>query len=90
MKRVANGLHKYGISTSVDDFGMGYSSLNLIRDVPWDMLKVDKSFLPETEDSHDDNTKKDVLLKHVIEMAQGYYFDKPFPVGVFKERLERK
>lgn len=70
LKRVANGLHKYGISTSVDDFGMGYSSLNLIRDVPWDMLKVDKSFLPETEDSCDDNAKKGILLKHVIEMAQ--------------------
>lgn len=71
LKRVANGLHECGISTSVDDFGMGYSSLNLIRDVPWDVLKVDKSFLPETEDSNDDNTKKNIMLKHVIEMAQG-------------------
>ncbi|MCM1156998.1 MAG: GGDEF domain-containing phosphodiesterase [Bacteroidales bacterium] len=70
LKRVANGLHECGISTSVDDFGMGYSSLNLIRDVSWDVLKVDRSFLPETEDSGDDNKKKGIMLKHVIQMAQ--------------------
>lgn len=70
LKRVASGLHECGISTSVDDFGMGYSSLNLIRDVSWDVLKVDKSFLPETEDSNDDNTKKGIMLKYVIKMAQ--------------------
>lgn len=70
LKRVASGLHECGISTSVDDFGMGYSSLNLIRDVAWDVLKIDKSFLPEEEDTDDNHTKKDIMLKHVINMAQ--------------------
>lgn len=70
LKCIANGLHECGISTSVDDFGMGYSSLNLIRDVSWDVLKIDKSFLPDTESSGDDNKKKDIMLKHVINMAQ--------------------
>ncbi|MBP5378500.1 MAG: EAL domain-containing protein, partial [Ruminococcus sp.] len=35
LRRVVDGLHHQNIFTSVDDFGMGYSSLNLIRVVPW-------------------------------------------------------
>ncbi|MCM1235034.1 MAG: GGDEF domain-containing phosphodiesterase [Ruminococcus flavefaciens] len=70
LKRIASGLHEHGISISVDDFGMGYSSLNLIRDVSWNVLKLDKSFLPQTADSTDDSAKKNIMLKYVIEMAQ--------------------
>ncbi len=68
LKRVINGLQETGISTSVDDFGVGYSSLTLIKDIPWDVLKVDKSFLPEDEENYD--KKKDIMLKHVVAMAK--------------------
>lgn len=68
LKRVIKGLQETGISTSVDDFGIGYSSLTLIKDIPWNVLKVDKSFLPvETEDY---DPKKEIMLKHVVGMAQ--------------------
>lgn len=68
LKKVVSSLHQIGISTSVDDFGVGYSSLNLIRDLPWNVLKLDKSFLP---DEHDENKEaKKVMLKYVISMAQ--------------------
>ncbi|MBR3736155.1 MAG: EAL domain-containing protein [Lachnospiraceae bacterium] len=67
LKKIVNGLHEAGIATSVDDFGTGYSSINLIREVPWDVLKLDKSFLPTSQDEHDyDST----MLRHVIAMAQ--------------------
>ncbi|MBR1738159.1 MAG: EAL domain-containing protein, partial [Firmicutes bacterium] len=69
LKKVVNGLHERGIYTSVDDFGVGYSSLNLIRDIPWDVLKIDRSFLP-TDNDDTDLSRKDTMLKHVIEMAQ--------------------
>lgn len=46
LKKIVNGLHEHGIHTSVDDFGVGYSSLNLIRQVAWDVIKIDKSLLP--------------------------------------------
>lgn len=68
LKRVVSALHNAEISTSVDDFGVGYSSLNLIRDLPWNVLKIDKSFLPE--DSDDNKKAKRVMLKYVISMAQ--------------------
>ena len=66
LKEIVFGLQKVGISTSVDDFGVGYSSMNLIRDLPWNVLKIDKSFLPEADDQ---NKKHFTMLKHLIAMA---------------------
>lgn len=68
LKKVVSSLHNVDISTSVDDFGVGYSSLNLIRDLPWNVLKIDKSFLPDNEDENKE--AKRVMLKYVISMAQ--------------------
>lgn len=67
LKRIVVGLHEAGISTSIDDFGMGYSSLNLLKELPWDVLKIDKSFLPDENDS---DSQKYVMLKHIIALAQ--------------------
>ena len=67
LKEIVFGLQKEGISTSVDDFGVGYSSLNLIRELPWNVIKIDKSFLQHVEDSSDKNK---IMLRHVIQMAQ--------------------
>ena len=68
LKRVVDELHEANICTSVDDFGMGYSSLNLIRVVPWNVLKVDKVFLP-TDDEEQDSIRR-IMFKHVIAMAK--------------------
>ncbi len=68
LKRVVGGLQKEGIYTSVDDFGMGYSSLNLIREIPWNVLKIDKSFLPVDGDNLDETTE--VMFRHVVAMAK--------------------
>ena len=68
LKRTISGLQKHGISTSVDDFGIGYSSLNLIKEIPWDVLKLDKSLLPTTDDENPQ--QKALLFKYIIAMAQ--------------------
>ena len=68
LKRVVNGLQQAGICTSVDDFGMGYSSLNLIKEIPWNVLKVDKSFLPVEED--DEGSTRSIMFKYVVAMAK--------------------
>lgn len=71
LKRIVTGLRAQGISTSVDDFGIGYSSLNLIRELPWNVLKIDKSFLPDNRDGNAaDIEQKKIMLKYVIAMAQ--------------------
>lgn len=68
LKRVVSGLQQEGIYTSVDDFGMGYSSLNLIREIPWNVLKVDKSFLPVRDDT--ENSTRSIMFKYVVAMAK--------------------
>ena len=68
LKRIVRGLQENGIMTAVDDFGIGYSSLNLIRDIPWNVLKIDKSFLPVPGDLLADEKK--LMFKYVVAMAQ--------------------
>jgi len=66
LKRVVAALQASGISTSVDDFGVGYSSLNLIKQIPWDVLKLDKSILPQ---EGEDIERGNRMFAHVIAMA---------------------
>lgn len=40
-------LQKLGFSLAMDDFGSGYSSLNMLRNVPIDVLKIDRAFFDE-------------------------------------------
>lgn len=68
LKDMVNGLKANGISTSVDDFGVGYSSFNLIREIPWNVIKIDKSFLDG--DGNELSGKNRTMLKHVIALAQ--------------------
>ena len=68
LKKIVYGLREQDISTSVDDFGVGYSSLNLIREMPWSVLKIDKSFLPTHEENQDPSKVK--MLRHIITMSQ--------------------
>lgn len=69
LKKIVYGLREQDISTSVDDFGVGYSSLNLIREMPWNVLKIDKSFLPTQEEENNDPSKVK-MLRHIIMMSQ--------------------
>ena len=68
LSRIVNGLQQNGISTSVDDFGNGYSSLNLIRSIPWNVLKIDRSLLPIGNDQEAELTNR--MYKHVVAMAR--------------------
>ena len=68
LQRIVGALQKEGICTSVDDFGMGYSSLNLIRVIPWNVLKVDRCFLPLGEENK--SSVNNIMFKNVIAMAR--------------------
>ncbi len=66
LKKLVTALSQRGIYISIDDFGMGYSSLNLLRDMPWNTLKIDRSLLPV---GFDFDPNLSVILEHVIAMA---------------------
>lgn len=54
-----------GIKIAMDDFGSGYSSLNLMKDLPIDYLKLDKEFFNTSLDS----TRGKAVVKSIAEMA---------------------
>ena len=47
MKDVLSAIRSLGCRIALDDFGTGYSSLNHIRELPFDVIKVDQSFVRE-------------------------------------------
>ncbi|MEG0423024.1 MAG: EAL domain-containing protein [Erysipelotrichaceae bacterium] len=65
--KVIHNIHELGFTCSMDDFGSGYSSLNLIQDIPVDILKIDKVFF------HKKNlvaSRTKSVLGSIIKMAQ--------------------
>ena len=58
-----------GFRLSMDDFGSGYSSLNLLRRLPVDVLKLDKVFLEECDEDNNETRGKRIVM-HVISMAK--------------------
>lgn len=72
LRRVVAGLHEKGIPTSIDDFGMGYSSLNILKGIPWTTLKIDKIFLPE--DGDDESSEKCIMFKSVVSLTKALGF----------------
>ncbi|ABX43195.1 putative bifunctional diguanylate cyclase/phosphodiesterase [Lachnoclostridium phytofermentans] len=59
-------LKNYGFKVSMDDFGSGYSSLNLLMNLEFDILKLDKDFLTDNIISK----KEEVVIKSIIRMAK--------------------
>ncbi|NMT62618.1 putative bifunctional diguanylate cyclase/phosphodiesterase [Marinobacter orientalis] len=58
-------LHKLGVHLAIDDFGVGYSSLGYLRDFPVDLLKIDRSFITDVTERHDNA----VITRAVINLA---------------------
>ncbi len=66
MREAENSLKKAGFTLLIDDFGSGYSSLNMLKDADVDVLKLDMKFL----DLNEMNTEKGVnIMKSVLDMA---------------------
>ena len=42
---ILNALNELGVAVSIDDFGTGYSSLSVLRDLPIQRIKIDRSFI---------------------------------------------
>ena len=62
-------LKGYGIKTSIDDFGVGYSSMSMLRDIPFNDIKIDRSFLI-TDTDNDVFLRKMIMMKHIVGLSQ--------------------
>lgn len=67
MIEVVNQLKELGLNLAMDDFGSGYSSLNILRDIPFDILKIDREFVSESVASK----SSIIIMQKIIEMAKG-------------------
>ena len=67
VRNTLTGLRNQGIRVTLDDFGMGYSSLSQLRTLPFDRLKIDRSFVRDLK--HDEANSK--LIGAIISMGAG-------------------
>ncbi|MBJ7901439.1 MAG: EAL domain-containing protein [Cyanobacteria bacterium RI_101] len=58
-------LRRLGVQIAIDDFGVGYSSLAFLKDLPVNLLKLDKAFL----DGATPGSKNQVILAGIIELG---------------------
>jgi EAL domain-containing protein (putative c-di-GMP-specific phosphodiesterase class I) len=58
-------LRTLGIRIAIDDFGVAYSSLNYLKQLPVDVLKIDKSFVDDCVHNHDDH----MLVRTIIQLG---------------------
>ena len=63
---IVSELKKHGFSIAMDDFGSGYSSLNMLRQIPCDILKLDKGFI----NSSTTDERGKIVVQHVLSMAK--------------------
>lgn len=59
-------LRKHGFGVSIDDFGAGYSSLNMLKDMETDVIKLDKEFFRTGRLKKEDK----IILSNIITMAK--------------------
>jgi EAL domain-containing protein (putative c-di-GMP-specific phosphodiesterase class I) len=60
-----DGLKRLGIGVSIDDFGVGYSSLSYLKRLPADAIKIDKSFVRGLGEEVEDTA----IVRMMIELA---------------------
>ncbi|MCP4767479.1 MAG: EAL domain-containing protein [Gammaproteobacteria bacterium] len=65
VERALAELTRLGIKIAMDDFGTGYSSLNYLRNFPFDVIKIDRSFIQDV----DSNSMSEQLNHAAISMA---------------------
>ena len=67
VRTLITSLKNQGVSISLDDFGAGYSSLAQLRSLPFDRLKIDRSFVTSMPDSRDSAT----IVQAISSLGEG-------------------
>lgn len=80
IREIVGVLHENGIRCSIDDFGSGYSSFNILKQIPFDELKIDRIFLEQGIDRERDNK----IFTTILQLA------KSLNISVVQEGVENE
>lgn len=80
LKKILKELKNYGFRVSMDDFGAGYSSLNSLKDLPIDVLKLDMEFFR----GEDTQKRGEIVVEETIRLA------KRLNMEIVAEGIEKK
>ena len=64
-KEIIEQLKRYGFITSIDDFGIGYSSLSYLQQLPFEEIKIDKSFIDHITDK-----RMNAVVNSIVQLAE--------------------
>lgn len=64
--KIAQELRGHGFLMAMDDFGAGYSSLNLLKSMEFDILKLDKNYFQEKEPT----PKETIIVENIVRLAK--------------------
>lgn len=69
-KAILDQIRSFGIRLALDDFGTGYSSLSYLQNYPFDILKIDKSFIDDLSENSNDTkiTKAIIALANSLQL----------------------
>ena len=70
LSNIINEIRRVGFGCSMDDFGSGYSSLNLIQDIPVDTIKLDKVFFKSTSQ---DMSRTESVIGSILSMSRALH-----------------
>jgi predicted signal transduction protein with EAL and GGDEF domain len=76
---VLSVLRSEGVRVAIDDFGTGFSSLRYLHELPADFIKIDRSFVADSDYS----AHRDVVLESIVTMAS------ELGLGLIAEGIER-
>ena len=79
-RHILTELHEQGIGLAIDDFGTGYSSLSRLKDLPVDILKIDRPFLAGLPGDH----TAAATVRAIIQLAEGLGM-RPLAEGIEQE-----
>lgn len=65
LKEIIHQFHEKGILILMDDFGSGYSSITMLKNIPIDILKIDKGLI----DGFESNPKGKTILENIIKLC---------------------
>lgn len=84
VKKSLEKLHSYGFKVSMDDFGAGHSSLNVLQDINVDVIKLDRKFCSFSGNEARGKT----IIKNIVSMAKELNIDIIAEGVEFKEQAE--